>query len=341
MSLGQAVLDELSFIQAELPTVGTLVAAPLNTRCTLTAADSQRKLQLHVPYFVRQLGPADLGPAWKTFCLLLRQHGIPLFSPAKALQAVPAAAVPPRFGTRYIDQPIDAEELTTADAFELACYDLPRQYSGQVWQWSREILPNQFPDFVRAVRQAAGGDTPIGLGLPLGCHVEDLRRAVKAEVDFICLSSRFRQLDAGDLRGLCRCRQMLGQFQREAMPIFVTAPLNDLEQAHKLIALGASAVCIDSLLRPLLPTAPAATTMLAGAGMLAGLTPVAAATATATRRAPELIAVQTALAEYRQRLSERLRCVGVSDLTAFNADVLRSCSERAERVTGVASLASD
>ncbi len=343
MSVGEDVLHELCFVQAELPpATGRGNDACSTTTCALGVRGSARTFQFGLPFFVRGLRPFAVGTAWNIFCSLLRQHGIPLFSSVADLHSVAASAVPPRCGIRNINQPLDVAELTTADAFELACCEgldaVGVRSSGsnqnsqrQRWGWSQEFLPEQLGGFVSAVRQAAGGDTPIGVGLPLGAHVEDLRRALRAGIDFISLTSRFQTLEADDVRSVMQCRQLTREMECDDLPILVSPPRINWDQAHKLLALGASAVCIDSLLRPLIPAAPTTVDDL-GVGMLSSLTPKA------SRKAPELTTMSAALDAARLELVERLQSCGAHDLKNFGAHVLRSCSPRATQLTGIPPL---
>ncbi len=330
MSLGEELLSELCFAQCELPiSTGTMERAKSSLTRTLSVNGSGRELQISLPYFVRRLAPSVLGSLWIPFCGLLRQHGIPIFSSVNGLKEVPAANVPARLAMRYIDEPIDALELTTADAFELAC----RDRLGRTWGWSSELRTEQLGALVCAVREAAGGDTPIGIGLPLGGPIEDMRRVLAADVDFISLIGRSPRLEATDIASIVQCRTTAGELDKSNLTILVSAPISDQEQAHKLLALGASAVCIDGLLRPLFSeVSKVRTSSDSAAGMLSGMMPAV------SHKQPQLTAISTALAEYRQQLADRLQSVGASDLRNFTSHVLRCCSQRGEQITGVAPL---
>ena len=331
MSEGDELLRGLCFKQSPLPvSTGKDLRSICSTKCSLSVSGSEREHQFNLPYFVRHLTPSELGNAWVPICNVLRQHGIPIFSSVAALQEVPAASVPARWGMRFINEPIDSMELTTADAFELSCQDRARKE----WGWSSELRPEQMGALVSAVREAAGGDTPIGISLPLGAHDDDLRHVLAAGADFISLIARSTRLQATDVHGLVQCRKLANHMSQSYLPVLVTAKISSLEQAHKLLALGASAVCIDDLLRPLINEALEArsTHTTSGAGMLSGMMPLA------SPKRPVLANVSTALVDFQQQLVERLNSVGARDLRSFTSHVLRSCSQPAQQITGVAPL---
>lgn len=331
MSEGEELLRGLCFAQSPLPVSSRQdLRNSYSTKCTLSVSGSEREHQFHLPYFVRHLTPSELGISWVSICNVLRQHGIPIFSSVAALQEVPAASAPARWGMRYINEPIDGIEVTTADAFELSCQDRSRKE----WGWSSELRPEQMGALVSAVREAAGGDIPIGISLPLGAHDDDLRHVLAAGADFISLIARTARLQATDVHGLVHCRKLANHMSQNYLPILVTAKLSSQEQAHKLLALGASAVCIDDLLRPLIAAALEArsTNNISGTGMLSGMMPLA------SPKLPVLTNVSTALIDFQQQLVERLNSVGARDLRSFTSDVLRSCSQQAQQITGVAPL---
>lgn len=339
MSLGLALLDELDYTQA--PLIGA-VATPKGISDPIAQAvsvsGSSRTIALHTPYFTRSLGAAELGAAWVPLCNLLRRHGIPAFSSAHALAKVPAASVPARWSGRAVDEPFEPDELATADLFEIAYHDRARRQ----WKWPSEIAPNRIDSLLRSVREAAGGDTPIGISLPLGCHLNDLQRCLSADVDFICLSCRFAKFAASDLHSLALCRRMAGQLNRPQLPLLVTAPIVDIEQAHKLLALGASAVSIDDILRPLLAhDMQSCEKEVSTADLRRMLPSLALSTGPSTNQMFELPQVEKQLTQARQLLVERLESVGASDLMGFTHECLRSVSERAERATGVVRLGHD
>jgi len=339
MSLGLELLDELDYLQAPLiASVKTPSGMTASIGQDMPISGSSRTIALRSPYFVRTLSPVDLRAEWGPLCKLLRHHGIPVFSPVDALVDIPAASVPPRWSGRAMDEPFDFDELATADLFEIACHDRARRQ----WKWPSEIASERIDGLLRSVREASGGDTPIGVSLPLGCHVDDLQRCLSADVDFISLSCRFAKFEASDLHSLVQCRALATKLNRPRLPLLVTAPIVDMEQVHKLLALGASAVSLDHILRAAIAQDMQLNENMVSADELRRMLPsIASSINWSVPQRFELSQVEKRLAQTAQLLGERLTSVGASDLASFTSECLRSVSERAERITGVARLAYD
>jgi hypothetical protein len=336
MSLGFTLLDELDYVQAPLPHASqTQGKTPIALEQSFAVSGSSQKLTLRSPYFTRALGPADLGGAWEPFGRELRQRGISIFSPVDALGNVPVASLPSRWSARAVDEPFDATELATADLFEVTCHDRARQD----WRWPDEISDERIDGLLRTVRTAAGGNTPIGLSLPLGCHPIDLRRSLTADVDFISLSSRFAKFEASDLHSIVLCRELAGQLNRPQLPLLVTAPIVDMEQAHKLLALGASAVSLDDILRPAIAQdLRLSDEELSIVDLRRKLPSIALSLNPKANKILEIPRVSQLLEQIQRLLRERLRSVGANNLSMFTPQCMRSVSERAERVTRVARM---
>ncbi|MCC7336361.1 MAG: hypothetical protein IT422_14830 [Pirellulaceae bacterium] len=339
MSLGLELLDELDYLQTPLiGSVKTSSGMTASIEQNMPISGSSRTFTLRSPYFVRTLGPVDLGVAWDPLCRLLRHHGIPIFSPVDALVDIPAASVPARWSGRAWDEPFDFDELSTADLFEIACHDSARRQ----WKWPSEIASDRIDGLLRSVRETSGGDTPIGVSLPLGCHVDDIQRCLSADVDFISLSCRFAKFEASDLHSLVQCRALATKRNRSRLPLLVTAPIADIEQAHKLLALGASAVSLDCILRPAIAQDMQPNENEVSTDELRRMLPsIASSLNWSAPQRFELSQVEKLLAQAPRSLGERLTSVGASDLASFTWECLRSVSERAQRTTGVMRLAHD
>lgn len=325
MSWAEDVLDELCFAPAPLAVWhGPDLSPQSSTVCRLPAAEGSREFQFALPYFVRNLGRTQLAGHWAGFCNLLRQHGIPIFAEVASFQDVPIAAIPARWGRRWLNTPIDPLELETADAFELSGCEA----SQTEWGWSSECTVETLPGLVSAVRAASGHDTPIGMSLPLNAHTSDVQNALAAGVDFLTLCSRQPRLSADELHGLVRCRQVIERSSQRPTPLLVCAPLSHQDHLHKLLALGASAVCVDHVLQKVLAQHATSDNDSSGSGMLSGLLP------TSLTRANPVEAMAQALETLRTALKQRLRTCGALQLNELNRQALRSCTSRAHQLTG-------
>ncbi len=332
MSLGLDLLDEIDYAQG--PLIRT-AKPPVAIEQAIPVSGSSCSSAWRSPYFTRALGPADSRGAWLPFCSLLRRHGIAMFSPSEALAEIPAASAPARWSGRATGEPFDFDELASAELFEITCFDRVRRQ----WKWPSEVASDRINGLLRSVRAVSRSDAPIGVSLPLGCHRDDLRLCQSADVDFISLSCRFANFEASDLHSLVQCRRLAVQLGRPQLPILVTAPVVNFSQAHKLLALGASAVSLDEILRPALARDRQRNDAEDSAANLRSMLPsIPASFSLGANKQANLPEVEQLLARSPELLGERLASVGASDLRGFTHDCLRSVSERAERVTGVKRL---
>ena len=331
MSSGKRILDELSFAPAALAPLdpqGSRGASAADVRIPI-AGEADAGYRMASPFFVRETQPTPWGTAWPLLCQLLARHGVPMFTPASALGGLPATDAPPRFGLRYAGEPIDADELRTAGLFELACH----QRDSVRWGWSAEASAELLPDLVRAVRRAAGAAVPIGLGLPLPSHPSDLRHAVDSEADFLTLVSRSRSLDIADIVAIRSARRLCDGIRPQRPPaLLVAAPVGRVDHAIKLLALGATAVCIDALLARRIPRQrEPQSEPVAGRGMLSGITGVA------PPRAVGLPDVERLLEQLDRELMQILHHAGVTEVGQLSASHLRACTARTQQATGIPS----
>lgn len=360
MNMGLTLLNELEYARA--PMLGSASEqtslAPSLAR-SMPVSGSQRAIQLRSPYFIRMLGASELGAAWAPLCSSLRRHGIPIFSSVESLDGVPAVSVPARWSGRPVDEPFESIELTTADLFEVSCLSRDQRQ----WRWPSEISVDRLDGLLRSVRAAAGGDTPVGLNLPLGCHRDDLQRCLAADIDFISLSrtqtaahSTDSQVGgtaasgieagglqasvflAGDLHSVVLCRQMLQQLNRPQLPMLVTAPVVDIEQAHKLLALGASAVSIDQIVRQSIVSDMLPRQEEESESDLPFRLPSLPQRSAPASKHAELPHLEIQLKQARQALIGLLQAVGANGLSDFTQQCLVSVSQRAQQVTGIKRL---
>ncbi len=301
-----------------------------DTSVSLSAEGCERGFQFASPFIVRHLGPAQLGPAWEVFCRLLRTHGLPLYSSVEALEANPVASVPGRMARRFVDEPFERIELRTADAFEVECRDKEQQN----WGWPSELSTTEkLRGLVTAVREAAGGDTPVGLSLPIGASDRDVNRCLDSGVDFLTLVVQGDgPLDAATVGGLVHARRTCRSAGHRLFPLLLDAPVPNVEQAVKLLALGATAVSIDRVLRGAIPKPDSAKPSPVGGGMLSGISSVP------VEKTPALPEMERILVRMSSYLRNRMRLTGTQRLSDFGAHCLKGLSATACQVSGIGML---
>jgi hypothetical protein len=314
-----SLLEELVFVPPSLNF--TPPPASVNLSLEVPVKGSSRRLQWGMPCFLRQPPVAALASRWPAFCKRIRAHGIPMYCRAVQFEQLAASQLPIRLAKRDLGQPFDPQELRTADALEINCWHSGADY----WQWPLELAsPERLKTFVQAARDATSSLTPIGLSLPSGASNRDLDLCVEAECDFLTLVST-----AGDsggvavmVEGLSRARELF-QAAGVRLPVLVVLPIHQPEHVLKLLALGASAICVDGLLNPLIKAIAASASTLAG-GMLSGLNlPI--------QEKGDMPEIETALTHLRQTLEacHRVHASWSSSDAELPCHVLRGTSHRA------------
>lgn len=269
------LLDELVFVRP--PLAWTPQASPCDYSHTLQVAGTEHQLQFASPWFLRHL-PAELnGQHWSLLCPLLRKHHVSVYCAVEKFEGVPAAAVPIRLSQRNVGEPLRSLDFKSADAFEVTC-QTAASLAG--WRWPSELgEPARLPALLSTLRVAAGGTTPIGIGLPLGAATGDIDACLAAPVDFVSLIDDSSGGAAADetllVESLVRTRHRCVEQGQPQLPILLAADIQQPDHLLKLLALGATAVSIDGLLQPALralapPAAQTPTGMLSG---ISSLTP--------------------------------------------------------------------
>ncbi|MEZ6138259.1 MAG: hypothetical protein R3C53_25530 [Pirellulaceae bacterium] len=321
-----SLFDELSFSCAALP-INTS-AAELDTTFTIPTMGSQRRLQVGMPWFVRHPKPKWLGKQWPVLCGLLRSAGIPIYGPVEHLADVPAASLPLRFATRQNASPFNSLEMKTADALEIC---LRPESDEAAWSWPSEFgQVTDLANFVQTVRVAAGGNTPIGVSLPVGAANTDLEACLAAQVDFLTFVADPNLDDEAVLiEGLTRARRRIEQADR-ALPILLVAHPRDVGQCVKLLALGASCLSIDSLLESTVDTRPAQP--VSAGGMLSGIS------LPTPQTEPSLAKTEALLDTLANQLRACMQRTGAHDLAAFRANRLRCLTDHLSQLSGLTKL---
>ncbi len=311
------LLDELVFITPDLP----FDIAPLKVDCTvaLSVSGSSRKLQLGAPWFLRQPPQPLLGADWPTFCKSMRSYGIPMFCQVQQFDKVPATHVPIRLAKQPIGRPFIPAEVRTADALEIDCFH-PRD---QRWQWPLELgKQERLKTFVQAIRDATGGLTPIGISLPVGVSSSNLDMCIHADSDFVTFvggDDGGTSAQAIVLESLTRTRESFRSAGVD-IPILVVAPITNIEHAVKLLALGAAAVCIDGLVKPLIRANRNASASLTG-NMLGGIN-------IPFQDRSEAVDVEPLLLQLQKGVDSCLRDHGLATLKSLDRSLLRGISQQ-------------
>lgn len=312
------LLDDLVF--ASPPLRLDRIASPIQPKLTLGIGGSSRKLQLSSPWFIREAPPQQLAASWPEFCGLLRSHGIAMFCKGEQLDKLAAASIPVRFSRRRVDQPFSPLELRTADALELdgESSDTDR------WGWPPELGElERLPTLIQAIRDATANTVPIGLSLPIGACNADLNWCVQAAVDFVTLVEPAEATPAAEavlVEGLVRARERFDAAQLQSLPILMVTQLRNTDSALKLIALGASAVCIDRLVHQHLED-PRPDSAVVSSGMLGGIHAPASLKVS-------LHGVEQVLAALNRRLESWLHSQDVREMQAWRGETLRGLSEQ-------------
>lgn len=326
------ILRDLLFVPSKIGMPGEIAGSTqLDTSVVLKTETSGRRVTLGLPVVVRDLGPQMLGKYWGRVCGLLRQHGVPLHCPLAALDAVTAGEIPLRIGQRHRDVPLDSVELKNSDAFEL---DLR---SGQAnlrdWSWPAELTsPKRLAACVAAVRAAAGGDTPVGVVLPLGAAIVDIKKCLQANVDFLSLVGLNHQhVDGLAVQGVVQSRSACVEHGRADLPILVDVPIQQVSDIPKFLALGASAVSVDELIKDELRKTKLRNKQI-GTGMLAGIANPA------TEAVDPLSAVADLFVELRSHLEQQMNLCGAQSIVDLSRKHLRAQSQSASQIADVAHL---
>lgn len=334
---GKSILDDVLVAPVALmPALPMGYGAAINTSRAIQTPTG-RKLQMNAPFFARGLSASQLASNWPVVCGILRAKGLPVYATVDELQAVPAAQVPARIAQRFLGQPFVHNEVTLSDAFELVnCHR-----NGSGWSWPFEISSGRdLKTLVTTLRAATGGEVPIGMTLPLNAKPGDIRMSLDSSVDYITLTycsesltSRSEDIASQAAIGIVSARKLCAQYGRANVPLLLDAPITNHEHLIKLIALGASAVNIATILRNAIPASePKRYESMLAENLLGSLPSV-------HKAVKELPQAERALSELLQKLSETMRFAGLLDISELDRDCLFSLSTTVAERLGVSVLA--
>ena len=204
-------------------------------------------------------------------------------------------------------------------------------YKRQAWSWPGEAnTAARLEAFVESIRVATGGNTPIGITLPMGATDDDLVRCLAAGVDFLTLvANKNFGFDHLALHGISGARDTCIAQGQDNLPIVIDAPLLHPKQLLICLALGASAVGIDAVLSPLIKNLTEVPKSI-GTGMLKGI---------AVAPPPDMLDdVAEMLTRLESDLEDQLLLSGVSHVSKLDRSCLRAISQDIGRICGVQTL---
>ncbi len=338
MSSGESILDSLVIAPVALAPATVDEESTIVSTIVRLQTPSGRKLQFASPFFVRGDLCRKADSAWEVLCGLLRRFGLPLFARLGELESLPVANVPARIAVRTLGQPLVKLDLSTADAFELANCDV----QGAQWGWPYEIEGSRdLKNFVQVLREATSSEVPIGMSLPLGATVGDMRACIESSIDFLtlklsteCLAQDASQSASFAAMCILNARRQCAQLGRADLPLLLDTTLTEVEHLIKLLALGATAVNVGSMISAALPVAaPVRSELQLAESLLGSFSPV-------TKGIRELPQVERCLSSLVARLQAALQFAGLMDVQQFDSNCLRTLSKSVAEHTGIAFLGS-
>ncbi len=333
MSGSHSILDDIAVTPVALMPALPNGYGPVPTTSRQIATPTGRKLQFGSPFFVRGLSATQLNSSWSVLCGLLRAGGMPVYATVAELQPVSAANVPARIAVRFLGQPLIHQEVTTADAYELVNCNA----NGGGWGWPFEITSaRDLKSLVCVLRDALAGETPIGMNLPLNAKAADVRMCLDSSIDFLTLTHCGESLvsaagKTADLaaHGLTSTRRLCKQFGRPNLPLLLDAPISHCDHAIKLLALGASAINIATIIQEAMPATEPTRYESKLTDSLLGSLP------SAPKVVRELPQVERKLAELIRRLTESLKFTGLIDVAELDVDCLRALNTTVAEQLGI------
>jgi len=333
----KSILDEVIVTPVALMPALPCGYGPAISTARTIHTPAGRKLQLNAPFFAKGLSASQMSTNWPVVCGILRAKGLPIYATVQELQAVPGAQVPARIAQRFLGQPLIHDEVTLSDAFELV--NCNRNGSG--WSWPYEISSGRdLKTLVTTLRAATGGEVPIGMTLPLNAKAADVRMCLDSSVDYFTLmhcaeslASTSEVVASQAALGIVSARKLCAQYGRTKIPLLLDAPITNIEHVLKLLALGASAINVATIIRDAMPTAePRRYESMLTENLLGNLP-------SGQKVVRELPQVERSLTELIQRLSDVMRFSGLLDISELDCTCLQSMSTVVAEQLGVAVLA--
>jgi hypothetical protein len=241
------ILDEIVFTIDSFPKLNPL-PDPLNQslKVKLPPRNGRSELELPTPWIFCGLNSAVHPKNWPSVCQQLVDCGVSIEFPTAASSGPPAGSAAKRLYRLEIEQPLRAARSNGASLIEVTCRSALRSQ----WGWPPEVnTPDLLEAWLLSIRAALGDGIPLGLGFPAIASKSVFLQAARLDIDFISIHCEPSQSLDCTVHALTSLRQTLDDANRSHLPIIVRTRSSNPEYQVKLIALGASMVSIDNLLR--------------------------------------------------------------------------------------------
>ncbi len=174
------------------------------------------------------------------------------------------------------------------------------------------------------------------MGILAGDVYTDVSNALAARVDYVLLEfHEFNSASSSAVNHLAWCtvaaRHACSQAGAPKFPVLIDAPLTNIDHIIKLLALGATSLCMDALATSAMPAAtpsgmPVPKGLLSGIGSLP------------LKTGPNVQPLATKLEELLLKIRARLFQQRLASIGMFSHDQLRALNENAARLCAVKML---
>lgn len=322
------VLDELFFHHAPMRRAGE-ASSEVTLQHEITAR-SGGGLILPGPLMLVNCPALEQSSVWMNSCAIMHQQQIAVFAPHEKMAGVQEGSTPMRIAQTFAGEPIDLEDIVTADAIVVNCWQRKTRNS----RWPSEADARQLGSYLDAIRVASGGSVPVGVGFQVGVCEQDVASAIDAGVDFISVVSDERFVSIQHVVALRKVRAACLRAGLQDFVVLATLPAVTAEEMLKLVAVGASMVSVDAMLAPYVPAITDVGPRSSGleSALLHALEPQDGPVEIAMQR------VAQELGNCTERLIDRMAEIGVNSLASLTEKNLRTSSTTLSKLLGIEML---
>ncbi len=326
------VLDELFFHHAPMRRAGEASSA-VTLRRSIQCAEGG--LTLNKPMVLYDCPSLRLREAWPSVCAALRNADVGVFGTAGSFESVPAESVPLRIAQTFAGEPIEFDDIASADAIQVNCWQRKTKNA----RWPSEAGGDQLAAYMDAIRIGAGGDVPVGVGFQVGVCAPDVVTALEAGAEFVGVYSDDPFVSIQHVVALRRIRAACIAAEKASLVVIAALPAAKPDEMLKLLAVGASVISVDSMLSPLASVIAAESSPNAGnnskglgSALLNALEPQQDPVGVALDRLPEQ------LADCTEKMVDRMAEIGAVSLSTLTESNLRTSSNTLSRLLGIEML---